>query len=134
MPPIVSLMVPCYNEEKTIRILLDAFLAQTYPLVDMEVVIADGLSEDRTRTEISSFQKAYPDLEVRVVDNHSQTIPAALNTAISASKGEIIVRLDAHSVPNQSYIARSVDNLEAGKGKNVGGVWQIQAGSQVTHS
>ena len=39
MTPTLSIIVPCYNEEKTIRTLLDAIFAQTYPLEKMEVVI-----------------------------------------------------------------------------------------------
>jgi glycosyltransferase involved in cell wall biosynthesis len=95
----------------------------------MEFVIADGLSEDGTRKEIAEFQKDHPEFTVRVVDNHKRTIPAALNTAITSAKGEIIVRLDAHSVPHRDYVERSVAGLEAGLGKNVGGVWEILPGA-----
>ena len=126
--PKVSIIIPCRNEERTIRFLLEAIHHQTFPNQEMEVVIADGLSEDRTREEIASFQSEFPNLPIRVIDNETLTIPAALNTAIGAAKGEIILRLDAHSVPDQSYIARSVENLEAKKGAVVGGVWKIKAG------
>ena len=126
MPPIVSLIVPCYNEEKTIRILLDAFLVQTYPLADMEVVIADGFSQDGTRKEIAAFQSEHPELTVTVIDNAAKIIPAALNAAIKASEGEIIIRMDAHSAPAPDYVERCVDALNAGLGDNVGGVWNIR--------
>jgi len=124
--PTVSVIVPCYNEQATIGLLLDALYAQTFPREAMEVIIADGLSTDRTREVISAWQQQHPDLTVRVVDNPQRIIPAALNRAIAASQGEIIVRLDAHSVPAPDYIARSVAALEAGKGDNVGGVWEIR--------
>ena len=129
MPPIVSLIIPCYNEEKTIRLLLDALLAQTYPLAQMEVVIADGLSTDNTRAEIARFQDEHPELTVTVIDNTAQNIPAALNAAIKASQGEIIVRMDAHSAPAVDYVQRCVDALNAGLGENVGGVWDIRPGA-----
>ncbi len=77
----ISIIIPCYNEEKTIRTLLDAILAQTYPLDEMEVVIADGLSEDATRSEISGFQDEYPELDLMVIDNTARVIPAGLNMA-----------------------------------------------------
>ncbi len=128
--PTVSVIVPCYNEQATIGLLLDALYAQTFPRDAMEVIIADGLSTDRTREVIAAWQQAHPDLAVRVVDNPQRIIPAALNRAIAAARGEIIVRLDAHSVPAPDYIARSVAALEAGKGDNVGGVWQIRPGNQ----
>ena len=129
MPPFVSLIVPCYNEEKTIRLLLDAFLAQTYPLAEMEVVLADGLSQDGTRAEIAAFQGEHPELALTVIDNAARNIPAALNAAIRASHGEIIIRMDAHSAPAPDYVQRCVDALNAGLGENVGGVWDIRAGA-----
>ncbi|MBK7454941.1 MAG: glycosyltransferase family 2 protein [Anaerolineales bacterium] len=129
MPPFVSIIVPCYNEETTIRHLLDAVLAQTYPRAQMELVISDGLSTDRTRAVIAEFQKEHADLAVRVLDNSTRTIPSGLNQAIRESRGEIIVRLDAHSMPIPEYVERCVSALEAGKGENVGGVWDIRAGA-----
>ena len=95
----------------------------------MELVISDGLSTDRTRAVIAEFQKEHADLTVRVVDNSARTIPSGLNQAIRESRGEIIVRLDAHSMPIPEYVERCVSALEAGKGENVGGVWDIRAGA-----
>jgi glycosyltransferase involved in cell wall biosynthesis len=129
MSILVSVIVPCYNEERTIRLLLDALCGQQFRLEDMEVVIADGLSTDRTRIEIAAFQTANPAPIVRVVDNLKGTIPAGLNTAISAAQGEIIVRLDAHSAPAPDYVARCVEAVQAGKGDTVGGVWEIRPGA-----
>lgn len=128
MPPYVSIIVPCYNEQATIRFLLDAILAQTYPRPRMEVVIADGLSQDRTLETISAFQEEHPDLALRVVGNQRRTIPSSLNLAIATARGEIIVRLDAHSMPIPEYVERSVRALEEGRGSNVGGVWMIRPG------
>lgn len=124
--PLVSVIVPCYNEQTTIQLLLSALYAQTYPRSDLEVIIADGVSTDHTREQIGLFQERHPDLLVRVVDNLKRTIPAGLNTAIRAARGEIIVRLDAHSIPEPDYIARSVEALQAGRGDNIGGVWEIR--------
>jgi glycosyltransferase involved in cell wall biosynthesis len=129
MNPSVSIIVPCYNEEATIRHLLEAVLAQTYPHEQMELVISDGLSTDRTRELVSAFQKEHPDLSVCVVENSARTIPSGLNQAIRESKGDIIVRLDAHSMPIPEYVERCVAAHEAGKGDNVGGVWDIRPGA-----
>jgi len=130
MPPFVSIIVPCYNEEPTIRHLLDAVLAQSYPHEQMELVISDGMSTDRTRDVIAAFQNEHADLTVRVVLNSARTIPSGLNQAIRESHGEIIVRLDAHSIPITEYVERCVAAHESGKGENVGGVWEIRAGAE----
>jgi succinoglycan biosynthesis protein ExoA len=128
--PKVSIIVPCYNEERTITLLLDAILQQTYPARDMEVVIADALSTDRTRARIESFHAVHPELAINIVDNPRRTIPSALNEALNAAQGETIVRLDAHCVPRPDYVERCVAALQAGFGENVGGVWDIKPGAQ----
>jgi len=127
--PKVSVIIPCYNEQSTIRLLLSALREQTFPRADVEVIVSDGMSSDGTRDEIAAFQRDFPDLAVRVVDNTVRSIPSGLNRAIEASRGSIIIRLDAHSKPYPDYIENSVKDLEAGRGDNVGGVWEIHPGA-----
>src|SRR5512145_1997267 len=123
--PYVSIVIPCYNEQTTIGLLLSALDGQTYPRDDMEVIVVDGLSTDGTTDAVAAFQAQHPELKVRVVENRQRSIPAALNQGIGAAQGTYIVRLDAHSMPQPDYVARCVAALEEGKGTNVGGVWQI---------
>jgi succinoglycan biosynthesis protein ExoA len=124
-----SIIIPCYNERLTIHLLLDALYVQSYPRHAMEVVIADGGSMDGTPEAIDEWQQQHPDLAVRVIANPARSIPAALNVAIKASSGEVIVRLDAHSKPNPDYVERAVAAVAEGRGQNVGGVWDIQPSS-----
>lgn len=128
--PSVSVIIPCYNEEKTILFLLKSLLEQTYPLEEMEVIIADGLSKDRTREVVWQFNLNHPGFLVTVVDNVKQNIPSALNVALSHARGGFIIRLDAHSVPAKDYIEKCVQDLQAGKGENIGGVWDIRPSSE----
>lgn len=121
--------MPCFNEQRTIRSLLDSIYHQTYPRHNIEVIIADGLSTDQTRQEIIGFKLANEDLVVEVVDNPKRSIPSGLNQAIDTARGDYIVRLDAHSVPAEDYVARSISALESELGDNVGGLWEIQPGS-----
>ncbi|MEI7846937.1 MAG: glycosyltransferase family 2 protein [Chloroflexota bacterium] len=130
MLPSVSVIVPCLNEEKRIRKLLDAIYSQTYPGAQLSVIIADGGSTDHSRAVITQFQSEHPFLRLQVVDNPLGTIPAGLNCAIKASDGEILLRLDAHSAPYPDYVENSVNALLTGKGQNVGGVWEIHPGSE----
>jgi glycosyltransferase involved in cell wall biosynthesis len=130
MPPTVSIVVPCYNEEKRIRFMLDAVFAQTYPRALLDLTIADGHSTDQTREVIACFRREHPDLKLQVIDNSAGSIPAALNCAIKASTGEILLRLDAHSAPYPDYVEKSVAALEAGRGDNVGGIWEIRPGAE----
>jgi succinoglycan biosynthesis protein ExoA len=124
--PQVSIIVPCRNEEATICQLLEAICSQSYPLEDIEVVIADGLSTDRTRERIDTFRSEHPQLEVRVVDNQRRVIPSGLNRAIEASQGKYILRMDAHSIPDRNYIQKCIEGLDHNQGDNIGGIWKIQ--------
>lgn len=126
----ISVIIPCFNEQETIQLLLNSIYEQDFDINNIEVVIADGYSTDLTRQRIEEFQFSHPDLAVTVIDNPKRNIPAGLNRAILASTGEIIVRLDAHSVPESDYISRCVECLLSGKGDNVGGLWLIEPGGK----
>lgn len=130
MQPTVSIIIPCYNEQATIGALLAAIQGQSYPADKLEIVIADGFSEDGTRAEVARFQRDHPSVRAKLVDNHKRTIPSGLNQAIRESSGQILVRLDAHSIPIPEYVERCVQALETGRGANVGGVWQIVPGGK----
>ena len=122
----ISVIIPCYNEEKTIELLLEAIYVQTFSQLNSEVIIADGMSTDQTRQKIAAFQSLHPAMVIRMVDNPRRNIPAALNSALRAATGDFIVRLDAHSEPAPDYIERCLEDLQNGKGEIVGGIWMIR--------
>ncbi len=124
--PEVSIIIPCLNEERTISTLLDSILHQTFQAVRMEVVIADGMSEDQTRAKIHQFQESHPEMIIRVCDNPERKIPVGLNIAIRAAQAPIITRMDAHTLPALDYVEKSVAGLKAGLGQNVGGVIDVK--------
>ena len=126
----VSLIVPCYNEQASIGLLLDAIRRQTYQLDEIEVIIADGMSDDGTRDAIQDHASQHPELSIRLIDNPQRIIPAALNAAIKAAKGDVIIRLDAHSAPEPDYVDRCLAVLEETGAANAGGVWEIQPGAE----
>ncbi|WOO41444.1 glycosyltransferase family 2 protein [Rubellicoccus peritrichatus] len=124
--PQVSIFIPCYNEEATIQRLLTALKDQTFPTSNIEVIIADGLSTDNTKGIINSFAEENQDLAIRIIDNEKRFIPHALNLAAKAASGDILIRMDAHSIPALDYVECCVKALLENKGDNVGGRWNIQ--------
>ena len=130
MQPKVSIVLPCYNERRTIRRVLDGVVRQTFPLSSLEIVLADGMSTDGTREAVLEFSREHPELIIRIIDNPSRTIPAALNRAIEVARGETLVRLDAHSIPADDYVRRCLEVLDATGAANVGGVWEIRPGGR----
>jgi glycosyltransferase involved in cell wall biosynthesis len=117
--PFVSVIVPCRNEASFLARSLDSILDNDYPRDRMEVLVADGMSSDGTREQIDAY--AARDGRVRRVDNFARSTPAALNRAIEASHGEIILRVDAHSALSPLYISKAVDYLQSTGAWNVGG-------------
>jgi len=53
--PFVTVVVPCRNEEKHIARCLESILANDYPKDRMEILILDGMSEDRTREIVAGY-------------------------------------------------------------------------------
>jgi succinoglycan biosynthesis protein ExoA len=125
----VSVIVPCLNEQATIQQLLEAVYGQSYPITEIEVIVADGLSTDHTRDVIRDFQAYHPGLSIRIIDNIKRAIPSGLNRAIEAAQGNYIVRMDAHSIPDRNYIKNCINGLDKGLGDNIGGIWKIQPGA-----
>ena len=91
----LSVICPIYNEEQYIEACIESILAQDFPREDFEVIFADGMSSDRTREIVVDYAVRYP--FIRLIDNPRRIVPPALNAAITASKGDIIMRLDAHA-------------------------------------
>ena len=110
--PFGTVFVPARNEERAIRECLGAVLGQDYPRDRFEVMVVDGASEDSTRAIVEEVA-AGSDVPVRVLDNPKRVIPAAVNRALEAAKGEYLVRVDAHSIPDPGYVRGAVTaNLE----------------------
>ena len=118
--PYVSVILPCLNEARYIARCLDSVFANDYPSADFEVLVADGRSDDGTREILDEYARVHPSL--RVLDNPQRITPCALNTAIRAARGEIIVRVDAHVLYPPTYIRQLVDALLETGVESVGGV------------
>jgi glycosyltransferase involved in cell wall biosynthesis len=118
--PRVSIVMPCRNEAAYIGPCLESILATDYPLDRVEVLVADGRSDDGTRAIVERCAARHAC--VRLLDNPARITPAALNTAIRAATGDVIIRMDAHGVYPRDYVSRLVNALEETGADNVGGV------------
>jgi succinoglycan biosynthesis protein ExoA len=118
--PFVSVIMPVYNEKAFIDRSLRAILAQSYPKELMEIVIADGMSTDDTRSMIRSIS-AGTEIPVHVVDNPKQIAPTGLNCALKIAKGDVVIRVDGHCEIDREYVANCVAILQTGTADGVGG-------------
>lgn len=115
----ITIVVPCRNESRAIAPVLDSILAQDFTGCDWELIVADGMSDDGTRTTLKRYQRAEP--RIHVIDNPSKAVPAGLNMAIRAARGEIVLRMDAHTSYAPDYVRRCLEALHAAAAENVGG-------------
>ena len=116
----LSVICPIYNEEKYIAQFLDSLLQQDYPKDDLEILLVDGMSKDRTREIVADYTAKYP--FIRLIDNPDKIVPYAMNRGIDAAKGDIIMRLDAHASYQPDYFSVLVNGLRRLKADNVGTV------------
>lgn len=113
--PLVSVVIPVYNEQRYIRECLDSVLAQDYPIDRVEVIVVDGRSTDST-AEIIRLE--YP--KVVLLENPERIVPISMNVGIRAAKGEYVVRLDAHALYPSDYLSYLITNAVALSADNVG--------------
>lgn len=116
----VSVVIPVLNEEKYIDRCIDSLFKQDFPQEKMEWLFIDGGSGDRTPEKLEKYAAEHPQL-IRVLNNEHRTAPYAMNIGIRASRGEYIVRLDAHSEYASDYISSCIRVLNEAGADNVGG-------------
>lgn len=116
----LSVICPIYNEERYIEACIESILAQDFPKDNLEVIFADGMSTDRTREIVAAYATKHS--FIRMIDNPQRIVPPALNAAIKASKGDIIMRLDAHASYPSNYFSAIYNAHQRIKADNIGAV------------
>lgn len=124
--PFVSVIIPCRNEEKFIGKCLDSIIEQDFPKGNLEILVVDGMSNDDTRRIVKKY--AINNSFIRLLNNPKKITPCALNLGIKNAKGEIIIRMDAHTTYQKDYISKCIKYLEEYKVDNVGGIWRTLPG------
>ncbi len=118
--PLITVIMPIRNEADFIARSLGAVLAQEYPRDRMEVVIADGMSTDKTRDVIAHLATESK-VKVIVLDNPSGIVPTGINTALAIAQGQVIVRVDGHTLIDPDYLLECIAALDRTGADNVGG-------------
>ena len=116
----LSVIVPIYQEEKYISKCIDSMLSQDYPKDDLEIILVDGMSTDRTREIVATYTAKYP--FIRMIDNPERIAPCAMNHGIKEAKGDVIMRLDAHATYEKNYFSSLAYGLKKYQADNIGSV------------
>ena len=117
--PLVTIILPVRNEAKYITVCLESVFRQDYPHDHMEIIIADGLSTDSTREAVAEF--SHRGIPLYWIANPDKIVPTGLNHAIRLAKGEIIIRIDGHTIITPDYVTQCVSVLDYSNADNVGG-------------
>jgi len=119
MYPFVSILIPIRNEADYIQCCLDAVLNQDYPPERVEILVADGISDDGTAEILKAYQEDFP--RIVIFDNPHRIVAIGLNMLTEHAKGEILVRVDGHCVIAPDYVSSCVEHLQEKGVDGVGG-------------
>jgi succinoglycan biosynthesis protein ExoA len=117
--PFISILIPVRNEADYIKTCLKAVLQQDYPKEKIEILVADGMSDDGTREIIQNYQQEY--LNLKIFDNPAKIVPTGLNAALQIAQGDIVIRVDGHTVIAPDYVQQCVEGLKRTGADNIGG-------------
>ena len=118
--PLVTIAIPCFNEERHIEACLNDVFAQDYPSESIEVLVGDGMSTDRTREILSEIAARRPH-QVRMIDNPRRLQAAAMNAMLREARGDVIIRMDVHARYAPDYVSQCIAVLDETGADNVGG-------------
>jgi glycosyltransferase involved in cell wall biosynthesis len=113
--PFISVIVPVYNAEKTVRLLLDSLQQLEYPQSRREFIIVDNGSSDGTKTVVAQ----YPVLLLE--ETAVQSSYAARNRGLAKAQGDIIAFTDSDCMVGPEWLHEGVKALEESKADLVGG-------------
>lgn len=113
----VSVSVVALNEEKYLPAILQDILQQTYPHKDMEILLIDSISKDKTKEIMQDFATKHREefWRIKVLDNTGKRLANGWNNALRNYEGNVIIRVDAHAHIPEDFVAKNIAVLEAGE-------------------
>ncbi len=124
-PPLVTIAMPCRDEEAYIEACIHAAQAQDWPRDRIEILVADGMSIDATREILARL--AAEDGRIRLIDNPARIQAAGLNECVRLARGDVIIRMDVHADYAADFVRQCVAVLERTGADNVGGAARPRA-------
>jgi beta-1,4-mannosyltransferase len=112
--PNVSIIIPVFNAEKTLRLCLDSILELDYPNDKLEVIIIDNISNDNSKNIIQEYPFIYDSEE-------NKTSYAARNKGIKIATGRILAFTDADCIVDKNWIKIGINELYKKDADIVGG-------------
>ena len=105
----VSVIMPVRNEERFIEAALRSLQEQSTPGFLLEILVVDGMSEDKTCAKVVALAEKDP--RIKVLRNPSRNTPAALNVGLRVAAGDYVCIMGAHAAYDRDYIAVCLQEL-----------------------
>lgn len=106
LPPVITVVVPVRNEERFIAETLGQLLRQDYPEDRYEIIVADGMSDDRTREIVRVTSEQHP--QIKLLDNPKRLSSAGRNVGFKNGKGDYFLVVDGHCFIPDNRLFRNV--------------------------
>ena len=130
--PLVSFVIPMYNEAEHIQPCLDSILVQDYPKECIEIHVIDGVSSDDSASIVENYISTSI-AQIFLHNNPKRKTPISLNIGIQAAQGDVIIILGAHTEIDSNFVRLNVNNLNQNRVWCSGGT-QINVGKTVLQS
>lgn len=113
-PPFVSIIIPAKNEEHLIKQCISHLNNLNYPEDSYEIIVADGMSTDRTA-------ETAEELGAVVIRNKKETVSPGRNIAFQIARGDLVAFTDADCIADKNWLINAVKYFEDTKVGCVGG-------------
>jgi glycosyltransferase involved in cell wall biosynthesis len=116
--PLISVIMPCYNEERNIGNSIESILNQTFK--DFELIIIDDSSTDNSVNVINS----YNDQRIKLIQKSENSgVANSLNLGLQSASGKYIARMDADDLSNKERLKKQLEYMENNKDVILVGSW-----------
>lgn len=132
MPKLVSIVIPCRNEESYIETCLRSLLDNGYPIEFLELLVIDAMSSDSTARIVDELSTSFS--QIKRIPNPNIKTPFGLNLGVHNARGEYIMIASAHACFDKNYIATLLAKLENKMADVAGGVMRTNVKNETKTS
>jgi cellulose synthase/poly-beta-1,6-N-acetylglucosamine synthase-like glycosyltransferase len=120
--PMVSILIPVYNEELSIKSRIENILESKYPRNKLEIIVIDSGSDDKTRLIVESY---FAGVVALITEKLRRGKASAINLGLQACKGDIIILTDGTTLYDGQTILNLVNSFKDSKIGAVSGFYDV---------
>lgn len=122
--PAVSILLAVRNEDEHLDECLRSIASLDYPVDELEIILIDGMSSDRTLEVIESWKRK--DSRIRLLQNPQMIVSTGMNIGIAEASHDLILWTSGHVILQPDHLRRCVDTMEKTDASAVGGVLRTE--------